>query len=73
MAGKKEKYISLSASLRAKEAKLLKKSKYIKCPKFMEPQPFRFIFRDLSGDGSNSALAGDLNNWFFTMGDYDVV
>ena len=55
------------------EAKLLKKAGFFKCPKSMEPQPFRFIYRQLSKDDASLKLSGDLKNWFFTMGDYDVV
>ena len=55
------------------EATILKKSKFFKCPKFMEPQPFRFIFRILNEEDQNVKVAGELKNWYFTMGDYDVV
>lgn len=54
------------------EAHTLKKLGFFICPKFMEPQPFRFClhtFRDQT-DGPDCK---DLKNWFFTMGDYDVV
>lgn len=55
-----------------KEANLIKKNGYFKCPKFMEPQPFLLILRTFNQDLKNEGIY-DIKNWFFTMGDYDVV
>lgn len=55
-----------------KEAKLIKSSGYFKCPKFMEPQPFLLILRTFNEELKNEGI-NDIKNWFFTMGDYDVV
>lgn len=57
----------------SKERYSLKKAKFFKCPLFLEPQPFRFILRQMELSGETAALASDLNNWFFTLGDYDIV
>lgn len=54
------------------EAKILKKMGFFVCPKFMEPQPFLFILR-VFGDEPELQMVKDFHNWFFTMGDYDVV
>lgn len=55
------------------EGKLIRKSGFFKCPKFMEPQPFRFIYRSFDPTVDDQYQANDLTNWFFTLGDYDVV
>lgn len=55
-----------------KEAKLIKRCGYFKCPKFMEPQPFLLILRTFNEGLKNEGI-NDIKNWFFTMGDYDVV
>ena len=54
------------------EAALLRKSRYFRCPKFLEPQPFPVIFRQFHEIPEDSVL-NDFENWFFTMGDYDVI
>lgn len=54
------------------EAKILKKTGFFVCPKGLEPQPFPFILRIL-GEDPALQMAMDFRNWFFTMGDYDVV
>lgn len=53
------------------EYKILKKSKFIKCPKFLEPQPFKVIYKNHFNN--RSEVLEDINNWFLTMGDYDVI
>lgn len=53
------------------EAKSLKKSGFFICPKFMEPQPFPIIYRNLNKLDNIADI--DFQNWFFTMGDYDVI
>ena len=55
----------------AEEYKILKKSKFIKCPKFLEPQPFKIIYRNHLNDKRKELE--DIDNWFLTMGDYDVI
>ena len=57
----------------SKERKLLKKLGFFKCPRFLEPQPFRLVSRKLNQIDEDIKIADDLNNWFFTMGNYDVV
>lgn len=54
------------------EAIYLKKFKFFKCPKFMEPQPFPIIYRKFN-EFEGQELFSDFSNWFFTMGDYDVI
>lgn len=56
----------------SKETRLLRRHGFFKCPKAMEPQPFRFILRILQSDDQAEDIK-ELKNWFFTMGDYDVV
>lgn len=51
------------------ESKILKSLGFIKCPKFLEPQPFKLIVRNFNNDSRYY----DIKNWFFTMGDYDVI
>lgn len=56
----------------SKEARLIRRHGFFRCPRAMEPQPFRFILRILQPDDSAEEIK-ELKNWFFTMGDYDVV
>ncbi len=56
-----------------KEVKIIKHLGFFKCPRFMEPQPFRLILKPLAIKASDASIVMDLNNWFFSMGDYDVV
>jgi len=58
----------------------LKANSFFTCPKFLEPQPFRVIYRrfsSLKGDPKEGEKNDDpflqLNQWFLTMGDYDVI
>lgn len=53
------------------EAGVLNRCGFFRCPKIMEPQPFRFCVRTFSTDSTE--LLHNRGNWFFTMGDYDVV
>lgn len=53
------------------EYKILKKSKFLRCPQFLEPQPFKVIYRNHSNNTRKELE--DINNWFLTMGDYDVI
>ena len=71
----KEKGASLAGCLMQSftgEAKILKNLGFFVCPKCFEPQPFPFIVQEL-GDNSDLKKIMNLKNWFFTMGDYDVV
>lgn len=52
------------------EANILRKGGFFICPKYLLPQPFPLIVRMF--DRANEEVL-DLNNWFFTMGDYDAV
>ena len=54
------------------EAHILKKAGFFVCPKPIEPQPFPIIFRKFN-DMERSELMENFDNWFFTMGDYDVI
>lgn len=54
------------------EAKWLRKGGFFTCPKFLEPQPFPIIFRQLNEMDDTEQL-NNFDNWFFTMGDYDVI
>lgn len=53
------------------EYKLLKNCSFYRCPKFLEPQPFKVIYRNHLNK-ENKDL-NDINDWFLTMGDYDVI
>ncbi len=53
------------------EYKLLKQHGFFKCPKTFEPQPFPVIYRSHNTDSTTEFP--QLNNWFLTMGDYDVI
>lgn len=69
------KEVSLMGCLMQKhfeEAKWLRKTGFFKCPKFMEPQPFPIILRKLDKENNIEEL-NNFKNWFFTMGDYDVI
>ena len=71
----KSKDVHLAGSLLMKnslEYKTLEKNGFYYCPKFLEPQPFPFIYRAHTTDGDDSCIY-DFNNWFITMGDYDVI
>lgn len=72
--GKKVGLIGCLMQKYVEEAKCLRKMGFFKCPKFLEPQPFPIIYRqfhDLTQKEQN--VIKDFRNWFFTMGDYDVI
>lgn len=54
------------------EAGYLHKAGFFVCPKRLEPQPFPIIYRELN-DESGLETIPDFSQWFFTMGDYDVI
>lgn len=54
------------------EAKILKKCGFYRIPSVLFPQPTPLVLRVLS-KGANEKELSDINNWFFTTGDYDVV
>jgi len=54
------------------EYKILKKCGFIRCPKFLEPQPFPLIYRAHIEEYDTEQMK-DINNWFVSMGDYDVI
>lgn len=71
-----EQQVSLIGSLmlrHTKEAKILKRKHFFICPSFLEPQPFPFIFRLLDDNYEKQSVLNKIENWFFTMGDYDVI
>lgn len=58
----------------AEEAVCLKRMGFFKCPHCLEPQPFPIIFRQFNKLPQKEQRAVlDFSNWFFTMGDYDVI
>ncbi len=70
---------SLGASLagclmleHTQEYKVLKKLGFIRCPRKLEPQPFPLLVRRFDESIAESELVNS-QNWFFTMGDYDVI
>lgn len=56
----------------AEEAKLIRKKGFVRCPKKLEPQPFPLIIRTFGEQRNNNSLL-QIDKWFFTMGDYDVI
>lgn len=54
----------------AEESKFLKNNKFYVCPKRFEPQPFRMILRRFNENYKELEV---FDNWFFSMGDYDVI
>ena len=54
------------------EAHSLTKAGFFICPKRLEPQPFPVIYRTLQ-ETNDKNPAPDFHQWFFTMGDYDVI
>lgn len=54
------------------EAALLRHHGFFRCPKKLEPQPFPFILRSFNLEAELKKMS-TLSNWFFTMGDYDVI
>ena len=54
------------------ESAVLKKLGFFRCPKRFEPQPFPLILRLFDQSLEEKGVC-DVKNWFFTMGDYDVI
>lgn len=54
------------------EAKILSSMGFFVCPKAFEPQPFPFII-NINEQDPVLQMAMKFENWFFVMGDYDVV
>lgn len=54
------------------ETKILKRCGYYHVPDRLLPQPTPLILRSLREDINDNRLS-DIDNWFFTTGDYDVV
>jgi len=50
----------------------LRQAGYWVCPRFLEPQPIPLCIRWHTETAPRYPL-NDLSNWFFTMGDYDVI
>ncbi len=50
----------------------LRRAGYWVCPSFLEPQPIPLCIRWHTDTAPRHPL-NDLSNWFFTMGDYDVI
>lgn len=73
----KEAKIGLLGCLMGKqteEGKLLKKNGYFVCPERLLPQPFPIIFRQFNTlQDNDEEFIIDFSNWFFAMGDYDVI
>jgi len=65
------------------EARILKANGFFTCPKFLEPQPFPVVYRRVGplkkvtvNEGKtemNNDPFLNINQWFLTMGDYDVI
>jgi len=53
------------------EASILKAEGFFTCPRALEPQPFPVVYRSFSPAREDPLL--ELNRWFLTMGDYDVI
>ena len=56
----------------SEEVKILKKAHFFKCPDKLLPQPTPLIIRAFDKELLDKGIM-DVNNWFFTTGDYDVV
>lgn len=54
------------------EFRILKAHRFFTCPQFLEPQPFRIVYRRFLPPETEDFFL-QLNNWFLTMGDYDVI
>lgn len=57
---------------KTKEYNILKQNLFFKCPKFAEPQPFPIIIRKFTENDLGVDML-DIDNWYFTAGDYDVI
>lgn len=56
----------------AAEARILRSLGFFRCPKFLEPQPFCVILR-MFDTSETLKPALDFKNWFYTMGDNDII
>lgn len=56
----------------AEESIVLKRCGFFRCPEKLEPQPFPLILKLFDKAWKNQGICS-LENWFFTMGDYDAV
>lgn len=54
-----------------KESALLRRKGFFTCPQQLVPQPFPLLVRSFDKQIEKRII--ELNNWFFTMGDYDVI
>lgn len=66
---------ALAASLllpHGPEAAALRRAGFVRCPRALEPQPFRVVVRG-HPPGAAAGLPADLAGWFLAMADYDVV
>lgn len=54
----------------SKEYRVLRNSKFYKVPKMLEPQPFPVIIKNHIDCKKNNI---SIEDWFLTMGDYDVI
>lgn len=58
----------------SEEARCLQKNGFFICPHRLLPQPFPIIFRQFNPlPSKDNSIIIDFANWFFTMGDYDVI
>ena len=57
----------------SEEYRSLSNTGFFKCPKSLEPQPFPVIYRAHTNFDKDHAAFRNFNNWFLTMGDYDVI
>ena len=54
------------------EYRLIRSRGFWRCPRWLEPQPFRLVVRwHLAPDAMPDTLY-DVHKWFITMGDYDI-
>jgi GNAT superfamily N-acetyltransferase len=75
LARAREEFIQAGAPLAAalmlrhtQEYACLRSAGFFPCPRFLEPQPFRVVFRSPA-----TSPARELRAWFISMADYDVV
>lgn len=56
------------------EGQILHRKGFFICPKRFLPQPFPIIYRQFNSFSmKDNDTINDFRNWFFTMGDYDVI
>jgi GNAT superfamily N-acetyltransferase len=56
----------------AEEIALLRRQGYVRCPAWLQPQPFRAILLTNRDTPASEVLRG-MRSWFLTMGDFDAV